>query len=113
MEATVVIGLDYHNTITKHERLFKRLAAVWIANGIPVFIISALKNPTDPKIKKEVDRCKVPHTGVELVYFKDYEEIAELKLAACKRLSVSIMFDDMPSVCKLLAKNGIATGQIR
>lgn len=109
----MTIGLDYHNTISKHEKIFKKMATAWMAQGIPVFIISALKIPTDASFKTNVMKCKVPHTGVELVYFKDYGEIAELKLAVCKRLSVSIMYDDMESVCKLLAKNGIATCQVR
>jgi hypothetical protein len=109
----MVIGIDYHNTITKDEKLFRQMAAAYRAIGIPVFIISALRNPTNPSIKKEVLRCKVPNDGIELVYFKDYSEIAELKLAVCKRLSVRLMFDDMPSVCKLLAKNGIITAQVR
>src|ERR1019366_10115753 len=108
----MVIRIDYHDTITKNERLFKRLAAACLNIGIPVYIISALKNPTNVDAKKEVLRCKVPHTGIELVYFKDYSEIAELKLAACKRLSVTLMYDDMESVCKLLAKNGIMTAQV-
>lgn len=108
-----MVGLDYHDTITKHEKVFKKLATALLAAGYEVHIISALKTPTNPQIKKEVLKCKVPHTSIELVYFKDYEEIAELKLQACKKLGVRIMFDDMPSVCKLLAKNGIATGQIR
>lgn len=109
----MVIGIDYFNTITKDEKLFRTLAAAYRSIGIPVFIISALKNPTNPERKKELLRCKVPNDGVEIVYFKDYEEIAELKLAVCKRLSVRLMYDDMPSVCKLLAKNGIITAQVR
>lgn len=109
----MTIGIDYHGTITKDERLFKRLASAYLAAGIPVYIISALKNPCDEKIRKEVLKCKVPHTGIELVYFKDYSEIAELKLQVCRRLSVRLMYDDMEAVAKLLAKNGIITAQIR
>lgn len=109
----MVIAFDYHNTITKDEKFFKRLSTILIAGGIPVYIISALKNPTNEAIRKEVLRCKVPNNGIELVYFKDYGEIAQLKLDVCKRLHVSFMLDDMESVCKLLAKNGIMTGQVR
>jgi len=109
----MVIGLDYHNTITKDEKHFRRLAMAYISVGIPVYIISALKIPTDTNIKKEVLKCKVPNSGVELVYFKDFGEIAQLKLDVCKRLHITMMYDDMEAVCKLLAKNGIRTAQIR
>src|SRR6185437_4505877 len=102
----MAIGLDYHNTITKDEKLFKRLALAYRSIGVPVYIISALKNPCDPKYKQAVLKCKVPNDGVELVYFKDYGEIAQLKLDVCKRLGVKMMYDDMESTCKLLAKNG-------
>jgi|ERR1035437_1405196 uncharacterized protein (UPF0254 family) len=109
----MTIGLDYHGVIDQNEKLFRQMAIAWRSIGIPVYIISALKIPTAEGAKEQRLKCKVPNDGVELVYFKDYEEIAELKLRVCKRLSVTLMFDDMPAVCKHLAKNGIMTAQIR
>lgn len=109
----MVVGLDYHNTITKDERFFKRFAILLREAGVPVYIVSALKNPCDPKRKKEVERCSVSNDGVELVYFKDFGEIAELKLEVCKRLHITHFFDDMESVAKHLARNGIVTMQVR
>ena len=109
----MIIGLDYHNTITLNERFFSMFAGALIAGGFQVHIISALKNPCDPKHKREVERCRVPHTSIQIVYFKDYQEIPQLKYAACRRLGVKLMIDDMPSVCKLLAKNKIMTMQVK
>lgn len=107
------VGLDYHNTITKDEKFFTRLSTSLKAAGIPVFIVSALKNPSSPDKKKEVLKCKVPNDGIELVYFKDYDEIKDLKLDACKKLHITHFYDDMESVCKHLARNGIVTMQVR
>ena len=108
-----MVGLDFNNTITKDPRLFKRLSGALLQAGFQVYIISALKRPTDPKRKKAVLNCKVPNSGIELVYFNDYSEIPEEKLKACRKLGVRIMIDDMPSVCKRLAEEGIITLQIR
>jgi hypothetical protein len=109
----MVIAFDYHETITRNEKLFKQMALGLRSLGIPVFIISAIKIPSADGSEKLRRECKVPNDGVEIVYFKDYGEIAELKLKACKRYSVTLMFDDSEAVCRLLAKNGILTAQVR
>lgn len=109
----MVIGLDYHNTVDKHFKLFKGLAHTWMTAGIDVYIITALKTPTDPQVKKEIERCKIMKTGVEITYFRDYAEIPQLKLRACQKLGVTIMFDDSEAVCKFLNRSGIVTAQIR
>lgn len=109
----MILSLDFHNTITKNPKMFKRISGALLQAGFQVYIISALKRPTDPRRKKDVLNCKIPNSGVELVYFSDYSEIPELKLEACRRLGVKIMIDDMPSVCEKLAEEGIITLQIR
>lgn len=109
----MVVGLDYHNTIDKDERLFKKLATAWRTQGIQVYIISALKIPSSEDLLKLRTKCKVPNDGIEIVFFKDYKEIADLKYRACKRYSVDLLFDDSPATCKYLAKKGIMTAQIR
>jgi hypothetical protein len=65
------------------------------------------------KVRESVKKSKVPHTHLEIVVFNEFEEIAQLKLDACKRLGVKIMYDDLSSVCELLAKNKIITCQVR
>lgn len=105
----MVIGLDYHNTITRNEDLFSVLATAWREADIEVYIISALKEGADQSKVYEREDCLVPHNGLEIVYFKEYSEIPELKLEVCNRLDIQLLFDDMPEVVKLCQTNGILT----
>lgn len=109
----MVIGLDYHNTITRNEDLFSMLMTGWRDMGQQVYIISALKEGADPSKIYEREDCLVPHDGIEIVYFNNYDEIPELKLEACCRLGIDILFDDMPAVTALCSANGILTCLVR
>lgn len=104
-----MIGIDYNNTITKDEKLFKRLAGALLAAGYPVYIITAMKRPASQERLKQLRKTKVPHTAIEIVYFKDFTEIPRLKLQACQRLGVKLLFDDMPEVTELVSQHKILT----
>jgi len=108
-----MIGLDFYRTITKDSKLFKRLAESYMAAGYPVYIISAVRKENVSRVIAQVKNCKVPHSHLEVVEFTNYEDIPKLKLEACKRLGVKIMYDDMQETCELLAKYKIRTCQVR
>lgn len=108
-----MIGIDYYRTITQEPKLFKRLATAYISAGYPVYIITAVRAENVSKVRQSVIKSKVPHTRLEIVVFKNFEDIPKLKLEACKRLGVKIMYDDLEAVCTLLADNKIITCQVR
>ena len=108
-----MIGIDYYRTITNDPKLFKRLAATYLAAGYPVYIITAVRKENKQKVLESIKRSKVPHTSVEVVVFEDYTEIPKLKLEACKRLGVKIMYDDIVETCELLSGYHITTCQVR
>jgi len=108
-----MIGIDFYKTISTNPKLFKRLAESYMSSGYPVYIVSAVALKNVSKLRENVKKSKVPHTHLEIVIFDDYEDIAPLKLAACKRLGIKVMYDDMESVCTLLAANDICTLQVR
>lgn len=84
-----------------------------MAAGYPVYIITAVRADKVSIVKDLVKKSKVPHTSLEIVVFKEFEEIPQLKLEVCKRLGVRLLFDDLESVCTHLAAHGILTAQIR
>lgn len=108
-----IIGLDYYKTITNDPRLFRQLSAALLAAGCIVYIITAVHSKNIIKTRESIKRSKVPSTHVEIVIFENFEDIPRLKLEACKRLGVKMMFDDLPLICELLAKHHIITAQIR
>ena len=108
-----MIGIDYNGTITKNPKLFKRLSAALLAAGYPVYIITAVRVPNVSATRHSIVKSKVPHTSIEIVVFREFDDIPELKLRACQRLGVKLMIDDMPATCELLAKNKILTLQVR
>lgn len=109
----MIVGIDYYRTITKDPKLFKRLSASLLSVGYPVYIITAVRVSNVSATRHSILKSKVPHTAIEIVVFRDFDEIPELKLNACKRLGVKLMIDDLPQVCELLGKNKILTLQIR
>lgn len=108
-----MIGIDYYRTITNDPKLFKRVSGALMAAGYPVYIITAVRAENVSKVRESVKKSKVPHTGLEIVVFSEYEEIPRLKLEVCKRLGIKMMYDDMSSTCELLAKHKILTCQVR
>lgn len=108
-----MIGIDYYRTITVNPKLFKRVSGALMAAGYPVYIITAVRPQNVSGVRESVKKSKVPHTQLEVVVFEEFDEIPQLKLEACKRLGVKMMYDDLPGVCELLAKHGIVTCQIR
>lgn len=108
-----MIGIDYYRTITTDPKLFKKLATAYMAAEYPVYIITAVRRENVIKVQQSVEKSGVPHTHLEIIVFENYEDIPRLKLEACKRLGVKIMYDDMVETCELLAKYKIRTCQIR
>lgn len=108
-----MIGIDYYRTITNDPKLFKRLSTAYITAGYPVYIITAVRLENVAKVRQSVIKSKVPHTHLEIVIFENYEDIPMLKLSACKRLGVKVMYDDMQATCELLSKHKIMTLQVR
>ncbi len=106
------IGLDYHQTISAHPKLFKKLATALMAQGSLVYIVTAVQRHRTAIVKDLVKKSKVPHTGLEIVVYEDYDDIPQLKLQACKRLGVRLLFDDNPATCKLLKEHGILAVQV-
>lgn len=106
---SMIVGLDFNGTITKNPKLFKRLSAALLAAGYPVYIITAVRASNVSATRQSITKSKVPHTAIEIVVFREFEEIPELKLRACQRLGVKLMIDDMPHTCELLAKHKILT----
>ncbi len=108
----MVVGLDYFGTISKNPKYFRKLAGAMLSLGYPVYIVTAVKPDRVGLIKKLVKDSKVPHTGLEILTFINFEDIPTLKLQACKQLSIDFMFDDMPEVCDILKAYGILTAQV-
>lgn len=108
-----MIGLDYYRTITAKPKLFKKLAEAYLAAGIPVYIITAVKRNNITPTLDSIKRSRVPCTAIEFVVFEDFEEIPQLKLAVCQRLGIKLMYDDLEEVTELLAKHRILTALIR
>lgn len=108
-----MIGIDYYKTITAEPKLFKNLAESYIASGLPVYIITAVQKKYVARVMEDVKKSRIPHTHLEIIVFENYNDIPKLKLEACKRLGVKIMYDDMVETCELLAKYKIRTCQIR
>lgn len=108
-----MIGIDYHGTISKYPKQYKRLAEAYALREIPVYIISAVKSKNVEKVRKEIIKSRVPCSEIVIIPFTNFEDIPQLKLEACKRLGVKVMYDDMEAVCNLLSKNGIMALQVR
>lgn len=83
-----------------------------MAAGYPVYIITAVQSHRVAIVRELVKKSKVPYTSLEIVVFKELDEIPQLKLETCKRLGVWFMIDDMLTVCALLKEHGILTAQI-
>lgn len=109
----MIIGIDYYRTITTNPKIFRKLTATLLNQGCTIYIITAVRADKVALVKDSVKRSKVPHTMLEVVVFKEFEDIPQLKLEACKRLGVRLMFDDLEQVCILLAENNILTAQVR
>lgn len=109
----MTFGIDYYRTITMNPKLFRKLSSAILLAGYPVYIITAVRQDRAAIVREEVKRSKVPYTFLELVIFKEFDDIPQLKLEACKRLGVKFMFDDLETVCTLLSKHGILTAQVR
>ncbi len=107
----MIIGIDYHHTITNDPKLFIKLINTLLGAQHVVYIITAVKATNVAKTRHALR--KIPCTHVEFVVFEDYEDIPKLKLEACKRLGVKMMFDDMLAVVELLSKHQIMTFQVR
>lgn len=109
----MIIGIDYYRTITSDPKIFRAICQPWIGAGYSVYVITAVRRNNITTTRESIRKRKVSYSGIEIVEFEDYEDIPTLKLAACKRLGVRLMFDDMPETCELLSKHGIMTAQIR
>lgn len=109
----MITGLDYYGTITSEPKLFRQLSAALLAAGSTVYIITAVRTSNIAKTRQSIEHSKVPYTHIEFVIFEDFSNIPRLKLEACKRLGVKLMFDDLTEVCELLSKHRIMTAQIR
>lgn len=107
----MVYGFDYSGVISKYPKRFKKLATALLAQGDTVYIVSAKRHENVAKLRQDIKHF--PCTRLEVVVHNDYLKIPELKLRACKRLGIRVMFDDREDICKLLSENGIMTGQIR
>lgn len=103
----IIVGIDFQNTITADEKIFRKLAEGLIATGNTVYIITAVKRHNMFKRIKEIKKSKVPHAHAELIPYNDHTEIPQLKLEACRRLGVRLMIDDNQATCDLLKANKI------
>jgi len=101
----MIVGIDFYGTIDKSPKTFRKLSEALLAQGHTVYIISAVKNVS--KLEEEVKKSKVPYTHLEIILFKDYLDVPQLKLEACKRLGVKMMFDDREDTCELLSSKRI------
>lgn len=104
------IGIDYYKTITNDPKLFTKLINSLLIDH-QIYIITAVKVENIATVRHDIR--KIPCTHLEIVIFENYEDIPRLKLEACKRLGIKMMFDDMVEVCELLTKHRILTAQIR
>jgi hypothetical protein len=107
------IGLDFWNVITQFPDQMKHLAASWF-EGNEVYIISAVGDraikkygSTIEEYKKHIESFGVANVGVEVLYFEKDDDIAQMKLEACKRLGIELFIDDRPGTVELLHRNGI------
>lgn len=107
----MIIGIDYHNTITSNPKLFTKLIDSLLGAQHTVCIVTAVRATNVAKTRHALRR--VPRSHIEIIIFENYEDIPRLKLEACKRLGIKMMFDDMPEVCDLLAEHKIMTFRVK
>jgi hypothetical protein len=109
----MVIGIDFYGTISAYPRTFRKLSESFLTAGDQVYIISAAKRQNISILRDEIKKSKIRYTALEIIVFDDYLKIPELKLLACKRLGIRLLFDDREDTCTLLARHGVLTAQIR
>jgi acid phosphatase class B len=103
----MIIGLDYWQVCSHYPEYFRQLAAMHLAAGDTVYVISGVGQSRLGTVRDEVEHLNIPHTEVIEVLFDQPMQSPDLKLAKCQELGVSVFYDDRDDVCRLLNKNGI------
>lgn len=101
------IGIDYWQVISHYPGYFRRLAQQALSNGDRVFIVSAVGKDRAGTVRSKVVDLGIPFTQCIELLFQKPEQSPALKLAECKRLDITVFYDDRDDVCRLLTKNGI------
>lgn len=104
----MILGLDYHDTISSYPDHFRFLARSVLAEGGQVHIISACSEANANKYGKQIMRAKVPNTSIHMVVYEQHYQAPKLKLNLAKELGVTLMIDDRADTCALFAAHGIA-----
>ena len=101
------IGIDYWQVSSHHPGYFRPLAQRALSNGDRVFIVSAVGKDRAGTVRSKVVDLSIPFTQCIEVIFDKPEQSPELKLAVCKKLDITVFYDDRDDVCRLLTKEGI------
>lgn len=101
------IGIDYWQVISHYPGYFRPLAQRALSNGDRVYIVSAVGKDRAGTVRAKVVDLKVPFTQCVELLFQHPSESPALKLAECKRLGITVFYDDRDDVCRLLTKEGI------
>lgn len=107
-----VIVLDYWQVISHFTDYFKDFATEMLSAGHEVHIVTAVGKERAKNVFAEIDKTGVPYTQKHKVIFNDPIESPELKLAKCKELKATVIYDDRDDVCRLLNKNGIVAMRV-
>jgi hypothetical protein len=103
----VIVGIDYHDTISTYPRLFKELAQQILSAGGSVHIVSAVGPSHEKEYTKAIRRCGVPYTSIEIIVYEQHWQAPKLKLHLAESLGIEMMIDDRLDTCQLFASRGI------
>ena len=101
------LGLDFNGTITHWYAQLDQLANAVIASGGEVYIISACLEKNRYKTQERIEASGTPNSGVRIVIYEDYEDIANLKLPILQELGLDLYIDDNRAVVHHAIMNGI------
>lgn len=107
-----IIGLDYWQVISHYTDYFKGFAEEMLEAGHEIHIVSAVGDKRFRTVSKDIDKTGVPYTKKHIVLFDNPAQSPELKLEACKKIGITVFYDDRDDVCRLLNKNGIVAMRV-
>lgn len=109
----MILGLDFYGTIQLWPNELTILAKTVINEGGKVHIITACYPEHKQKTEDMINASGVPYTSIEFIFYQDQLEVPPKKLAACRKLGVQLMIDDLPFIINHLVDNGVLALKIK